>query len=147
MPGVRLNYATTHNHPKPPTTTTHNLPLPSITTHHQPKYIHHHPPQSKIYPSKKVFCKKNIKIFYSEVNDEKHFNYLVSNKLCQFLSMFFIRISSHWLTEETWLADLQLLRNLFFIYMVFYFYYIHKKWFKKILVWTNIYIKNYAKVV
>ena len=50
---------------------------PPTTTHHQPKYIHHHPPpptdsqnishhhqpQSKIYPSNKVFYKKNIKIF------------------------------------------------------------------------------------
>ena len=38
---VRLNYATTHTHPQPPT-----------TTHHQPKYIHQHPsPPAKIYPS------------------------------------------------------------------------------------------------
>ena len=38
-----------------------------------PTTIHHHQQQSKIYPSKKLFYKKNIKIFYSEVNDEKHF--------------------------------------------------------------------------
>ena len=43
----------------------------------------HHPPTAKMYPppptkiqnisSKKLFYKKNIKIFYSEVNDEKDF--------------------------------------------------------------------------
>ena len=30
------------------------------------KYIHHHPPQSKTDPSKRVFYKENIKIFYSK---------------------------------------------------------------------------------
>ena len=89
---------TTHNHPQS-LTTIHNLPpvpkiylpspttnqnisttirnhqrtakiyLPSsTTTHRQPKYIHHHPTQSEIYQS------KNIKVFNSEVNNEKHFN-------------------------------------------------------------------------
>ena len=81
---VRLNYATTHHCPTP-STTAHHHPLPSTythhrpppltnnqnistTTHHNPKYIHHHPPQSKIYPSK-VFYKKNINFFYSEVRN------------------------------------------------------------------------------
>ena len=53
---------TTHHHPPQPTTS-QNI---SNTTHHHhqlPKYIHHHQPQSKIYPSKKRFYKKNIKIF------------------------------------------------------------------------------------
>ena len=43
----------------------------------------------------------------------------------------FIRISSHSLTAtyETWLADLQLLKNFFFyIALSIFFYYIHKKW-------------------
>ena len=57
---------TTHHHPPTPTTV-HHYPPPYTTTHQQPKYIHHHPPQSKIYPSKKVFYKKNIKFFYPEV--------------------------------------------------------------------------------
>ena len=61
---------TTHHHP--PTATMY---LPSSTsTHQEPKYIHHCSPQSKINPSKKVFYKRNIKIFYSEVYDEKHFD-------------------------------------------------------------------------
>ena len=80
---------TTHQHIPPPTTIHHHPPL-STTTHQQPKYIHHHSSplttthrqpkyinqqqQSKIYPSKKVFHKKNIKIFYSKVNNEKHFD-------------------------------------------------------------------------
>ena len=97
---VRLNYATTHRHPPPPTTsqnisttthhhppspstsqnisTTHHHPPPAKiylltcpTTHWQPKCIHHHQQQSKIYPSKKSFYKENIKIFYSKLNDEK----------------------------------------------------------------------------
>ena len=53
------------------------------TTHHEPKYVHHHPPPptttqnvstTNNNPSKKVFYKKNIKVFYSKVNDEKHFD-------------------------------------------------------------------------
>ena len=61
---VRLNYvtnATTNHQPLPPTTTHHH--------HRQAKYIHYHPWQPKIYPSKKVLYKKNIKIFYSEVGN------------------------------------------------------------------------------
>ena len=62
------------------TTTYHHQPLakihqqPSTTAHRQRTYTHHHQTLSKIYSSKKVFCKKNIKIFYSEVNNEKHFD-------------------------------------------------------------------------
>ena len=58
--------ATIHHHPPPPTTI-HQHPPPSA--HRLPKYINHHLPQPKIYPSKKVFYKKNIKIFYSEVRN------------------------------------------------------------------------------
>ena len=61
---------TIHHHPPsaeifapPPSTTTHHHPPPFTTTHQQPRYIHHLQPQSKIYPSKKVFYKKNNKIF------------------------------------------------------------------------------------
>ena len=74
----------TQNRPSAPitsqnisTTTHHHLP-PSNTTNHQPQYIHHHQPQSTIYPSKKVFYKKNInnilKYLYFKVNDEKYFD-------------------------------------------------------------------------
>ena len=51
---------------------------PPTTTHLHPKFIHHHSSQSKIYANKKVFYEKNIKIFYSEINDEKHFDEPVS---------------------------------------------------------------------
>ena len=102
---VRLNHATTHyHHPPsakiylPPPITNHNHPPPdkiyqppSTTTYRQPKYIHLHPPQSKIYPSKKVLYTKNINIFYSEVNDEKKFDELVSNTLFQYFPTFFKR--------------------------------------------------------
>ena len=59
-------------HHYPPTTKIY--PPSFTTTLQQPKYINHYPPQSKIYPSKKVFYKKIIKVFYSEANDEKHFD-------------------------------------------------------------------------
>ena len=59
-----------HHHPP----TAKIYPPSSTTTLQQPKYINHHPPQSKIYPSKKVFYKKILKVFYSEVNYEKHFD-------------------------------------------------------------------------
>ena len=77
-----LGYATSHNH-RPLSTTIHQqpkcqnistttqhhpptakiYPLPSNTTHRQPKYIHNQQEQSRIYPSKKVFYKKNINLF------------------------------------------------------------------------------------
>ena len=94
---VRLNRATTHHkskyiyHHLPPPTTSQNI---STTIHHHPlaaKYIHHHPLQSKIYPIKKVFFKENIEIFHSEVNDEKHFDQLVNNTLCQYFPTFFYK--------------------------------------------------------
>ena len=108
---MKLNHATTHHDPPqssathyhpPPPTTIHHQPkyihhthhhqqpakLPSTTAHRQPKYIHHQPPQSKIYPSKRVFYKKNVKIFYLEAKDEKHFDYLVTNTLCQHFPTF-----------------------------------------------------------
>ena len=56
----------------PPPAKIHPLRCP--TTHLQPKCIHHHQQQSKIYPSKKLFYKKNIKMFYSKVNDKKYFD-------------------------------------------------------------------------
>ena len=62
---VRLNYATTklnyiHYHPPPPTDN-QNI---STATNNNPKYIQ----------VGSLFYKKNIKIFYSKVNDEKHFD-------------------------------------------------------------------------
>ena len=51
---------TMHNHPRP----ANIYPPPSTTTR---------PPTAKIYPSK-AFYKKNIKIFYSEICYEKHFD-------------------------------------------------------------------------
>ena len=63
---------TIHHHPSPAKI----YPPPFTATHYQPKYIHHYPPSSldiqNIYSSKKVFYKKTIKIFYSEVHDEKY---------------------------------------------------------------------------
>ena len=48
LPNNSQNISTsTHNHPPAPTTS-QNI---STTTQRQSKYIHHHQPQSKIYPS------------------------------------------------------------------------------------------------
>ena len=68
----------------PPPTTTHNYPQPPTDSQNISTTIHHHPPQSKIYSSKKVFYKTNNKIFYSKVNDEKHFKvgFSPSKKIC-----------------------------------------------------------------
>ena len=74
--------STIHYYPQPLTIIHHQPPTAKIqspsptTTHHQPKYINHHQQQSEIYLSKKVFHKKNIKTFYSKVEDEKHFDQL-----------------------------------------------------------------------
>ena len=87
---------------------------------------------------------ERVKIFYSGVNDERHFDELVSSALRQFFPTSFIRnsfikVSSHCMTYETWLADLQLLRNYSLHGPFQYFCYIHK-WLTKIVVWTKIYI-------
>ena len=78
---------TAHSHPPPSTVIRRHQPPPrnrqviSTTSHQRPKYIHYHLPQSKIYPSKKVFYKKNIKMFYSEVNTKNIFiNYNLGQK-------------------------------------------------------------------
>ena len=47
----------------PPPTTNQSISTTIHPTQQQPKYIHHHQPQSKIYSSKRRFYKKNIKIF------------------------------------------------------------------------------------
>ena len=151
-------HTTTHHNPAPPTTTHHHPPpsttsqnisttthhhqqpakLPSTTPHRQPKYIHHQPPQSKIYPSKRVFYKKNVKIIYIEAKDEKHFDYLVTNTLCQHFPTFCYKKPIY---KNLQLPSDENVRNLtsrpavskkcFFLHgPLHYFHYIHKKWFK-----------------
>ena len=62
-------FTTTHQQPKyihhhpPPPTTSQNISNTMPTTLRQPNYIHHHQQQTKIYPSKRVFYKKNNKTF------------------------------------------------------------------------------------
>ena len=51
-------------------------------------------------------CHERVKIFYSGVNDERHFDELVSSALRQFFPTSFIRnsfikVSSHCMTYET----------------------------------------------
>ena len=79
---------TTHRHPPPPTAIHHHPPPPTTsqniltnmphTTYQQPKCIQHHQHQSKKYPSKKLFYKENIKIFYSKMKNIL-INYLVTH--------------------------------------------------------------------
>ena len=92
----------------PQPTTIHHHPPPPNITHYQPKYIHHHPPPTKIYPP--LTTSQDI-----STNTHHH----PPTVKTFFIRNPFIRVSSHCLTarQETYIADLPLLRN--FFYMAF----------------------------
>ena len=100
-----------------PPTTIHHHPPPSTTTHHHSKYIHHHQPEYIRHHSPPPTDNQNF--FYKKP---------IYKNL--------------WPLSEGNLRNLtsrpSVVRKLFLHGPVHYFCYIHKKWFKKAALWTNL---------